>query len=348
MKTANEITQSVMQRKHTYEKKKKARIRVTLSTLSLVIVCAVVTLTMTEPNRPDITPQGTITENDETAQTPLNNSGELNAPFMTDGESISNIYVGFKKLISENDGGDNACYAAPDNGDLFRSTPLNRALESYGDSARYRVKISLFKDKKELVSSSEEAQSIADRISASLMEKYGIGLSVLTSRDWYGREITEITLDAAEKEVIENFPVSDDFGCFLWLYSSNQTDDTGSSGTYNGGFVSADSAAVLRHNDKLYYQYGQSIRLADEDDYIKAEEFEAFSNNFGRFIGTAKNDVNSCIYGQHTDESFSSELSSNTEGQIYSIKGTDESEGLYLVHQYENGGYCVLLLKPEK
>lgn len=344
MKTAYEMTQNVIVRKNIYEKKKKTRLRVSASVVALALVCGTAALGLNTPDSPLAT-QSDSTSNVVTSQnlTQREENAAGNMPMSSGGE---NLFSGYKTLISGTDSGDNASYSAPGNGQVFRSSPLNKALEEYGDGARYRIRLDIFKDKQKLSPASSEAQEICGKVSSALMEKYGAGLSLLSYSDSDGNKVTEITIDGAEKEIIDNFPVGEDFGCFIWLYSSEQTDDTGSVGVYNSGLVLLDSVAVLRHNDRLYYQNGRSISFADEDDYLKTEEFEAFADkNIGRFIGTAKNDVDSCINGQHRDENYSSELSSNTEGEIYTINGTDESEALYLVHQYENGGIGVLILK---
>lgn len=334
MKTASEMTQSVLERKHAYERKKRTQTKIAASALALILVCGTVVFAAGKGTRPQVT-QAETTQ----AQSGCNLPVEL-----TDVDR--NSAYGYKEIISLNDDGGNACYYSPGNGSVLFSYPLQQAMERYGDSVRYRLKIHLFRDGKLLDSGSAEAKEIADRLSSEIMENYIAGLSVITYKGADGDIVTDITHDGAEKGLIENFPVGEDYGCFLWLYAS-ETDDTGSYGTYNGGFVSADAIGVLRHKDKLYYQTERfcfSKNPTTEQEY-ELSEFEDFKKEYiGGFIGIAKNDVDSCL----GESDFENELSSNIHGEVYSFNDADkeESDTLIIITPVIDG-YVVSKMCPE-
>ena len=155
--------------------------------------------------------------------------------YIPDGTDNEQNYIGYKDIVSGDEGDDAYSYATPKNGECNLSVPLSRAIEKYGDSVRYRIRIDFFRDGKQLLNGSDEVDAEVERISAILMEKYGVGLSVLTFTDRDGKKTVTVTHDGAEKELIENFPVSNEYGYFLWLFTPGMVDDTGAEGTINGG-----------------------------------------------------------------------------------------------------------------
>ena len=346
MKTTYEMTRNVLDRKHDFEKKRQTKRRISLSVFAAVFVCGAVFLAVKGNLSPEVLPPQTDAC-ETVSQTGSPDSSGINSVF-EQGKNESGKTFGYKQLISLKDNGDNACYAAPANGIVYQSYPLSQALEKYGDNARYRIEIHFFREKNLLDSDSPEVKEIVDKISSQLIREYGVGLSVITYKDIDGNTITEVTHDGAEKELIENFPVSENYGCFLWLYSGEMTDDTGSVGVNNGGFVSADCVAVLRHNNKLYCET-ESVWFSEKpltSEERPISEFEAFEkNNIGNFIGVAKNDVDLCI-GGIGKKTFDNELSSDIDGEVYTVKGTAESEELYIINQTDYG-YLVIKLIAE-
>lgn len=232
MKTASEMTKNVLERKNAYEKKRKKVKHTAVTAIALAVVCIAVfaalnkseILTKPAPPQPQSTSSDTV----------------INQP-MQSGEVKDVSYNGYKEIISGEDNDETASYATPPNGKVYTSYPLDRALKEYGDSVRYRIEIDFFKDKTELNKDSDEVKAEIERISNVLMKKYSIGLSMITFTDSSGNKIISVSHDGAEKELIENFPVSSEYGYMLWLYTSDEQDDTGASAVNNGGFVSADS-----------------------------------------------------------------------------------------------------------
>lgn len=231
MKTASEMTKNVLERKNAYERKRKKVKHTAVTAIALAVVCIAVFAAL---NKSEI-----LTKPAPQPETVTSNNS-INQPMQSD-KVQKVLYNGYKEIISGEDNDETASYATPPNGKVYMSYPLDRALKEYGDSARYRIEVDFFKDKTELDKDSDEVKAEIERISNVLMKKYSIGLSVITFTDSSGNKIISVSHDGAEKELIENFPVSSEYGYMLWLYTSDEQDDTGALAVNNSGFVSADS-----------------------------------------------------------------------------------------------------------
>lgn len=340
MKTASEMTKNVLERKNAYEKKRK-KIKVTaLTAFALAVVYLAVFAALGK--------SGILTKPVPQPQTTTADS-IINQPMQSD--KVQNVlYSGYKEVISGDNGGNAYSYQSPDNGTVGMSYPLSEAIKKYGDSVRYRIEIDFFKDKTELDKDSDEVKAEIERISNVLMKKYSIGLSVITFTDSSGNKIISVSHDGAEKELIENFPVSDDYGYMLWLYTEGEKDDTGATAEYNGGFIAADSVTVVRHNDKNFFlsktyrflknQKSVENEPSDYGEIRRLSEFEDFQKEkIGDFIGMAKNDVVDYV-ALGAKNTFDEELSSNVAGEVYTAKDT---EGLYIILHTDEGILAELL-----
>lgn len=105
-----------------------------------------------------------------------------------------------------------ACYAAPRNGEVCRSLPLTEAMEQYGDGARYRVIVELFRDEQPLSADGDESAAERERL-ASL--GYTVAYETLRGEDAQVR--CYFTLHAT-CEQLSAYPASADYGCMLFLY----------------------------------------------------------------------------------------------------------------------------------
>lgn len=114
-------------------------------------------------------------------------------------------------MISGYGDGSEACYKAPENGEVGWSIPLRGAVEEYGDGANYRVFVDLFKDGQPVSQDSDEAERERERL-ASL----GYTVATETVRETDGAEFTYFTLHVF-KEKLEALDPGD-YGYMLFLY----------------------------------------------------------------------------------------------------------------------------------
>lgn len=127
-------------------------------------------------------------------------------------------------MISGYGDGSEACYKAPENGEVGWSIPLRGAVEEYGDGANYRVFVDLFKDGQPVPQNSDEAEAERERL-ASL----GYTVATETVRETDGAEFTYFTLHVF-KEKLEALDPGD-YGYMLFLYNERvpggEPSDTG-------------------------------------------------------------------------------------------------------------------------
>ncbi len=113
-----------------------------------------------------------------------------------------------------------ACYAAPENGEANRSMPLRAAMEQYGEGARYRVIVDLFRDGQPLPADGAEAQAERERLAAL---GWTVAYETLTGEDQRTRHY--FTLHADYRQLAD-FPVSGEYGYLLFLYGEYEPSAT--------------------------------------------------------------------------------------------------------------------------
>lgn len=109
-----------------------------------------------------------------------------------------------------------ACYAVPQNGEAFYSMPLRAAMDEYGDAARYRVIVDLFRDEQPLAADSAESAAERERIA-------GLGYTVAYETLSAPNERTRsyFTLHATYDQ-LQAFPADADYGYMLFLYGERE------------------------------------------------------------------------------------------------------------------------------
>ena len=137
-------------------------------------------------------------------------------------------------MISGYGDGSEACYKAPENGEVGWSVPLRGAVEEYGDGANYRVFVDLFKDGQPVPQDSDEAERERERL-ASL----GYTVATETVRETDGAEFTYFTLHVFREKLEALDP--GDYGYMLFLYNERvpggEPSDTGAV-VFNGNAAS--------------------------------------------------------------------------------------------------------------
>ena len=109
-----------------------------------------------------------------------------------------------------------ACYAAPKNGEAGFSMPLRAAMDEYGDAARYRVIVDLFRDERPLAADGAESAAERERI-ADL--GYIVAYETLTDADGWTRSY--FTLHATYDQ-LKAFPSDTSYGYMLFLYGERE------------------------------------------------------------------------------------------------------------------------------
>ena len=121
-----------------------------------------------------------------------------------------NSTVSYTLMISAYEG-TSASYATPENGQVDRSIPLNGAIKAYGDSARYNVRIDIFRDQQLLAPDSAEVCSEIERLAA-----LGYTTVFETYDDGANKHYT-FSCHATQEQLL-GFPVNTEYGYFLFLY----------------------------------------------------------------------------------------------------------------------------------
>jgi len=121
-----------------------------------------------------------------------------------------NSTVSYTPMISAYEG-TSASYATPENGQVHRSIPLNGAIKAYGDSARYNVRIDIFRDQQLLAPDSAEVCSEIERLAA-----LGYTTVFETYDDGANKHYT-FSCHATQEQLL-GFPVNTEYGYFLFLY----------------------------------------------------------------------------------------------------------------------------------
>lgn len=109
-----------------------------------------------------------------------------------------------------------ACYAAPQNGEVGRSVPLRAAMDEYGGAARYRVIVEIFRDGQPLPADGEESAAERERLAGS---GYTVAYETLSAPN--ERTRCYFTLHATHDQ-LEAFPADAGYGYMLFLYGERE------------------------------------------------------------------------------------------------------------------------------
>ena len=133
-----------------------------------------------------------------------------------------------------------ACYAAPMNGTVNFSMPLRAAMAEYGDSARYRVVVDLFRDERQLAADSAEAAAERERLSA-----LGYTVAYETVYNHEKPVSAYFTLHATRDEL--NALSAGEYGYMLFLYDERVqgAEQIMPETVFNGASVPVDSTEVM-------------------------------------------------------------------------------------------------------
>ena len=122
-----------------------------------------------------------------------------------------NSTVSYTPMISAYEGAGASCYMTPEIGQVRRSIPLNGAIKAYGGSARYNVRIDIFRDQLLLAPDSAEVCSEIERLAA-----LGYTTVFETYDDGANKHYT-FSCHATQEQLL-GFPVNTEYGYFLFLY----------------------------------------------------------------------------------------------------------------------------------
>lgn len=132
-----------------------------------------------------------------------------------------------------------ACYVTPKNGEVNQSMPLRGAIEEYGDSARYRVVVDLFRDEQPIAADSDEAEKERERLAAlGYTVAYEVGYD-------HGKQVSAyFTLHATRDEL--NTLSAGGYGYMLFLYGERVqgTVESVPEVVFNGSGTPVDSVEV--------------------------------------------------------------------------------------------------------
>ncbi len=116
-----------------------------------------------------------------------------------------------------------ASYATPENGKRCFSTPLQQAMDAYGDRVLYRVVVDVFRDKEPLSADSKPVQEERARLSDS-----GYTVAYETVSD--GESAHPYLILHATYDELTGFAVNKRYGYFLFLYEE-RVEPAANSGT---------------------------------------------------------------------------------------------------------------------
>lgn len=116
-----------------------------------------------------------------------------------------------------------ASYATPENGKRCFSTPLQQAMDAYGDRVLYRVVVDVFRDKEPLSADSKPVQEERARLSDS-----GYTVAYETVSD--GESAHPYLILHATYDELTGFAANERYGYFLFLYEE-RVEPAANSGT---------------------------------------------------------------------------------------------------------------------
>lgn len=244
MKTYEEMAKSVIERRDTYNKKRKRRIRTAVGVSAACCIClsalagAAVQKYGLPWQKPEITAEDStvIGEKDtvDDAGKGSTSNNDLNPDAQheevsgqADGSSTAtgsagvatwnhpNNYIpdGSERKMISSYGSDavSGSYAAPENGKIGFSVPLQNAMDEYKDSVLYRVVIDVFSGKEQLASDSSRVKAEEERLSAK-------GYTVAAETYFDGSKNHCYFTLHAEYDELKNFAASENYGYFMYLY----------------------------------------------------------------------------------------------------------------------------------
>ena len=229
MKNYNEMAESVLKRRDNYiadRNKQMKRVTSVLSCFCLVALLIISTgITYQEPlDSGNVDYNG----NDYSVQEQVKDldSSDTNCDAVDDYSKQESMKEKDNStlLVSYYESGEEPCYKAPCNGDIYMSIPLSRAIETYGDDANYQVLIQVFQNEVALDSESAEVQEQIDRLTA-------LGYPIVFEQ---GTSYAFSLI--ASREQLQGIPSGKNYGYFLFLYGeffnvSNETIETDSVNT---------------------------------------------------------------------------------------------------------------------
>ena len=158
-------------------------------------------------------PDAQVTELEIETKTP-----EIAHPPLTDEPQAAedNSFGGPDSIVASGFGdGGAACYKAPENGTVGFSIPLTRAMEEYGGTVLYQVKLDIFENETPLAPDSGEALMEMERL---YTLGYDAKVETVTLEENGERfDRTAISLFATYEQ-LQNFTAPDNYGYMLFLY----------------------------------------------------------------------------------------------------------------------------------
>ena len=146
--------------------------------------------------------------------------------------NTGNPNEGQKTMISSFDGNDgngtpSASYVTPENGKQGFSTPLQKAMDAYGDRVLYRVVVDVFRDREPLSADSKPVQQERARLADN---GYTVAYETVFDGESYHHYFT---LHASYEE-LTGFAANENYGYFLFLYDERVEPAANSAAGYAG------------------------------------------------------------------------------------------------------------------
>ena len=226
MKNSEEMVNSLLERRDQYvaeqRKKRKSIVRITSAACSFVLVALLGVgvwqsgwLDSTTPPTTDnpgisagqdnVTGKGNkdegLSDGDFTGALP-NYTGVIDNPSSDtgrDGVKVISIYEAKNEIDTK--------YKEPANGHIIFTYPLKEAMNEYGDSVLYDVRIYLFKDEAKVAFDNNPIKAEVERL-----QKSGCSVSI----EIYGDNQFYFAVKA-KKSHLDNFVASEDYGYFIEL-----------------------------------------------------------------------------------------------------------------------------------
>lgn len=194
MKNYNEIADSLFERRDEYNKAKERR-KKTAKKAVLAVSCLCLAVLLGFGVRQSGLFRAVTTE-------PTDGEGETVAKYTA--------------LISSFDYVSDVKYPAPANGQVSLTIPLGKAIEKYGDTAKYNVKISITRAARAEEPNTVDVKGELKRLSALGYTEIHETYSDIKS-NYYGFSCH------ATKQQLLSFPASEEYGYFIELYDEGQT-----------------------------------------------------------------------------------------------------------------------------
>ncbi len=215
MKTYEEMAQSVFERRDEIEKKQKTK-RKRIAKLTASVACLAIIVLIGAGIFHNYTPPTPVQQAEDAIYPGIKDwygpgeeptgeaSNDVNQPLGEETTSTQNKKI----LVSSFEDKNFYSYETPEIGSYFCSVPLKKAIEEYGDTAIYQVRVRVFSADNEQISDADELEKVADIL-------YSLGYtSAIDKTNGY----PSLTLHATEGQ-LENFKADDEHGYFFFLYN---------------------------------------------------------------------------------------------------------------------------------